>query len=90
MLKQVMKDAKKEITGLMEEGYGGADTMRLRLASKANRAGGNKEIRRQAAKIMKQQHGVTGSLEDYNFAEIDLFIEYAEYLKEIYDESAKL
>jgi hypothetical protein len=90
MLKQVMKDAKKEITGLMEEGYGGADTMRLRLASKANRAGGNKEIRRQAAKIMKEQHGVTGSLEDYNFAEIDLFIEYAEYLKEIYDESAKL
>ena len=90
MLKKVMTDAKKEITGLMEEGYGGADTMRLRLASKANRAGGNKEIRRQAAKIMKEQHGVTGSLEDYNFAEIDLFIEYAEYLKEIYDESAKL
>ena len=90
MLKQVMKDAKKEITGLMEEGYGGAETMRLRLASKANRAGGNKEIRREAARIMKEQHGVTGSLEDYNFAEIDLFIEYAEYLKEIYDESAKL
>ena len=90
MLKQVMKDAKKEIRGLMEEGYGGADNMRLRLASKAGRAGGSKEIRREAAKIMKQQHGVTGSLEDYNFAEIDLFIEYAEYLKEIYDESAKL
>jgi len=90
MLKQVMKDAKKEITGLMEEGLGGAKTTRLRLASKANRAGGSKEIRRQATKIMKQQHGVTGSLEDYSFAEIDLFIEYAEYLKEIYDESAKL
>ena len=90
MLKQVMKDAKKEITGLMEEGLGGAKTTRLRLASKANRAGGSKEIRRKATKIMKQQHGVTGSLEDYSFAEIDLFIEYAEYLKEIYDESAKL
>ncbi len=75
---------------MMEEGYGGANTMRLRLATKANRAGGTKEIRRQAAKIMKKQHGVTGSIEDYSFAEIDLFIEYAEYLKEIYDESAKL
>jgi hypothetical protein len=90
MLKQVMKTAKKEITEMMEEGYGGATTMRLRLATKANRAGGTKEIRRKAAKIMKEQHGVTGSIEDYSFAEIDLFIEYAEYLKEIYDESAKL
>tara|TARA_R110000764_G_scaffold173980_1_gene260549 strand:- start:148 stop:1977 length:1830 start_codon:yes stop_codon:yes gene_type:complete len=90
MLKRVMSQVKKEVKTNMEEGYGGTETMRLRLASKADRAGGTKEIRREAAKIMKERHGVTGSLEDYNFGELDLFIEYAEYLKDIYDESAKI
>ena len=90
MLKTVLKDAKKVIVDDMEEGYAGDEGLRLRMATKANRAGGTKAIRKKAADIMKDHHGVTGPLEDYNFNELDIFIEYAEYLKDIYDESARL
>jgi hypothetical protein len=49
-----------------------------------------KEIQREAAKAMKEKFGVDGSMDDYSFAELDLFIEYATYLKDAFDEAGQL
>jgi hypothetical protein len=37
---------------------------------------------------MKETFGIDGSLEDYSFAELDLFMEYADYLNEMYEAAA--
>jgi adenylyl- and sulfurtransferase ThiI len=87
MLKKVMRDAKKQIKERMEKGYGGGESVHLRMVAKAN-SKYNKEIRNEAAKAMKETFGIEGSLEDYSFAELDLFMEYADYLNDMYQEAA--
>jgi hypothetical protein len=87
MLKKVMRDAKKQIKERMEKGYGGSESVHLRMVAKAN-SKYNKEIRNEAAKAMKETFGIDGSLEDYSFAELDLFMEYADYLNEMYEAAA--
>ena len=87
MLKKVMRDAKKQIKERMEKGYGGSESVHLRMVAKAN-SKYNKEIRNEAAKAMKETFGIDGSLEDYSFAELDLFMEYADYLNDMYQEAA--
>jgi hypothetical protein len=73
----------------MSSGYTGGENERLRMASKAARAG-SKEIRREAMRLMKEQYNISGRIEDLNYQELDIFMEYIEYLEEIYEESAKL
>jgi len=87
MLKKVMRDAKKQIRERMDKGYTTGENVKLRMVAKANSIG-NKELRREAAKAMKERFGIDGSLEDYTLAELDLFMEYANYLKDAYDEAA--
>jgi hypothetical protein len=88
MLKKVMSDAKKQIRERMDKGYTTGENVKLRMVAKANSVG-NKEIRRETAKAMKEKFGIDGSLDDYTFAELDLFMEYAEYLKQAYEEAAQ-
>jgi hypothetical protein len=87
MLKKVMSDAKKQIRSRMDKGYTTGENVKLRMIAKANSVG-NKELRRETAKLMKENFGIDGSLEDYTLAELDLFMEYANYLKDAYDEAA--
>ena len=87
MLKKVMRDAKKQIRDRMDKGYTTGENVKLRMVAKANSIG-NKELRREAAKAMKERFGIDGSLEDYTLAELDLFMEYTNYLKDAYDEAA--
>ena len=87
MLKKVMRDAKKQIRERMDKGYTTGENVKLRMVAKANSIG-NKELRRETAKAMKERFGIDGSLEDYTLAELDLFMEYANYLKDAYDEAA--
>jgi hypothetical protein len=88
MLKRVMTNAKKQIRERMDKGYTTGENVKLRMIAKAN-SKHNKEIRRETAKAMKEKFGIDGSLDDYTLAELDLFMEYADYLKEAYDEAAK-
>jgi hypothetical protein len=87
MLKKVMRDAKSQIKERISKGYTGSKNAHLLMVNKAN-SKHNKEIRNETARAMKDIFGVTGSLEDYSFAELDLFMEYADYLKEAYDAAA--
>ena len=87
MLKNVMRSAKKQIRERMDKGYTTGENVKLRMIAKANRIG-DKEIRREAAKAMKEKFGIDGSLDDYTFAELDLFMEYADFLNEAYKEAS--
>jgi len=89
MLKTVISDAKKYIRDEMESGYLGGEPERLRLAAKASRKG-TKEIRREALKLMKEQYGIEATLEDLDYTELDIFMEYVDYLEDIYEEAADI
>ena len=73
----------------MDKGYTGPKNELLRIQNKAASVG-NKEIRAEAMKIMKDRYGVTGNLEDFTYRELDMFMEYVEYLEEIYDEASQM
>jgi len=73
----------------MESGYLGGEPERLRLAAKASRKG-TKEIRREALKLMKEQYGIEATLEDLDYTELDIFMEYVDYLEDIYEEAADI
>jgi hypothetical protein len=89
MLKQLMSDMKRQIRSEMEEGYQGGENYKLRLIAKA-KSSGNKEVRNKAMRMMKDQYGVTGSLDDMDFQELDIFMEYVDYIKEITEEVDRL
>ena len=88
MLKAVMRSAKKEINNRFDLGLTGAEGIKLRAMKKVS--GINKEIQREATKAMKKYFNVDGSLDDYSLAELDLFLEYADYLEAAYEEAGKL
>ncbi len=90
MLKAVLRSAKKQIRERLDDGYTtGAENMKLRAAYKAQ-SKFSKEITSEAKKVMKEKFGVSGEIEDYSFAELDLFISYSEHLKDAYDEAGQL
>lgn len=89
MLKQTISQLKSEVRSRMGEGYTGGENARLRLLAKAN-SKGNKEMRREAMALMKDTYNVSGSVDDLNIQELDLFIEYVDYLEDMYDEVSKI
>ena len=84
MLKKRMSDVKAKVRRAMEGGYAGYDARVLNNAVKATRKY-NKETRREALKMLKQDYGITGQLEDLNFKELELFMRYAEFIKDAED-----
>ena len=89
MLKARLSDIKSIVRERMEKGYTGSENAVLRRAAKAAQKY-NKETTREALKLMKEQTGVTGSLEDLTYKELELFMIYAEYLKDIQEEAGRL
>ena len=87
MLKNVVSDVKAYTRKELEKGYAGPQNELLRIQNKASSVG-NKEIRAEAMKLMKERYGVTGNLEDFTYRELDMFMEYVEYLEDIYDEAS--
>jgi hypothetical protein len=69
----------------MEQGYGGSDNMVLRRAAKAAQRY-NKETTREALRLMKDQMGITGTIEDLNYKELEMFMTYADYVEGIQKE----
>ena len=84
MLKKRMSDVKAKVRRGIEGGYAGYDARVLNNAVKATRKY-SKETRREALKMLKQDYGITGQLEDLNFRELELFMRYAEFIKEAED-----
>ena len=84
MLKKRMSDVKARVRERMERGYAGYDARVLNNAVKATRRF-NKETRREALRMLKRDYGITGQLEDLNFRELELFMRYAEFIKEAED-----
>ena len=89
MLRKMLSETKSYTKERMQKGYTGGENSRLALAAKAERSG-NKELRREALKMMKDRYGVTGTIKDFDYQELDIFIEYVDYLQDIYDEVGKI
>ena len=85
MLKKRLSDVKKIVRNRMEQGYGGSDNMVLRRAAKAAQRY-NKETTREALRLMKDQMGITGTIEDLNYKELEMFMTYADYVEGIQKE----
>ena len=88
LLKQRVSNVKKMIRKRMEQGYGGNDTARLRMAAKL--ASKKKPIKNEAMKMAKEQFGIEGKLEDLEYREIGIILDYVEYLESIYRTVAKI
>ncbi len=89
MLKTRLSDVKKIVRDRMERGETGGSNAVLRRAAKAAQRY-NKETQREAFKLMKEQMGITGSLEDLSFRELEMFMMYADYVESIQEEVGRI
>ena len=89
MLKRVLSQTKSDIRKDMGKGWYGQENERLRIAAKA-KTKGTKEIRNEAKRIMKERYNVSGKIEDFSYTELDIFMEYVDYLEDIYEEAANI
>jgi hypothetical protein len=89
MLKKRISDVKSMVRESMDRGYAGYQGSVLNKATTLTKRF-NKETRRQALRMMREDYGITGQLEDLSFRELELFMRYATYLKDAEDEVGKL
>ena len=89
MLKKRMSDVKARVRESIDRGYSGYDARVLNRATTATRRF-SKETRREAMKMLKRDYGITGQLEDLNFRELELFMRYAEFIKDSEDAVGRL
>ncbi len=89
MLKKRLSDVKATIRQSMKEGYGGYRGAVMNEAAALTRRF-SKETRREALKMLKRDYGITGKLEDLNFRELELFMSYAQFIKDNEDAVGKL
>ena len=61
----------------------------IKLANLMNQAGLYGDAQ-EAMKMAKEQFGIDGKVEDMNFRELGIILEYVEYLEEMYREAGKL
>ena len=87
-LSKRLKEVKDVVSDRMEL-YGDRETRVLKKALKASRRF-KKETKREALKMMEENYGVTGKLEEMSWQELDLFIRLGDYLTDINEEVAKL
>ena len=83
MLKKLVSDIKRDVRKDTARGVSGPEASRLRLATIAN-SRGSKEVRSEAMKVMKDRFGVEGTLEDFSFTELDIFIDFVDAIKDDY------
>ena len=89
MLKKRMSDVKARVRESMDRGYAGYEGSVLNKAASLTRRY-SKETRREAMKMLKKDYGITGQLEDLSFRELELFMRYAQFIKDAEDEVGKL
>ena len=89
MIKKRLSDVKKSVRKRMEVGYEGSDNMVLRRAAKMAQKY-NKETTREAMRLMEEHTGISGSLEDLNYKELETFMRYADYVEGIQEEVGRI
>jgi hypothetical protein len=85
MIKKRLSDVKAAVRRRMEVGYEGTENMVLRRAAKMAQKY-NKETTREALRLMKEQTGISGSLDELNYRELETFMRYADYVEGIQEE----
>ena len=89
MLKTRLSEVKARVRESMERGYAGYEGSVLNKATSLTRRF-SKETRREAMKMLRQDYGITGQLEDLSFRELELFMRYAQFIKDAEDEVGRL
>jgi len=89
MLKKRLSEVKARVRESMERGSAGYEGSVLNKATSLTRRF-SKETRREAMKMLRQDYGITGQLEDLSFKELELFMRYAQFIKDAEDEVGKL
>ena len=89
MLKKRLSEVKARVRESMDRGYAGYEGSVLNKATSLTRRF-SKETRREAMKMLRQDYGITGQLEDLSFRELELFMRYAQFIKDAEDEVGKL
>jgi len=89
MLKKRLSEVKARVRESMERGSAGYEGSVLNKATSLTRRF-SKETRREAMKMLRQDYGITGQLEDLSFRELELFTRYAQFIKDAEDEVGKL
>ena len=82
MVRNVLSGAKATIRNYLDSTSG--DNFMERLRYKASTKG-NKDQKNKAMKFMKEQHGVTGRLENFNYRELQMYNSYIKHLEYISD-----
>tara|TARA_R110002096_G_scaffold197564_6_gene380992 strand:+ start:1540 stop:5016 length:3477 start_codon:yes stop_codon:yes gene_type:complete len=89
MLKKVLSDTKKAVRNHIKSGHSGREAAMQAIVVSAERRG-TKEIRRAAKKLLKEREGVTANPQDMNYQELAKYIQYIDYLKDIYEAAADI
>jgi hypothetical protein len=88
LLKKKVSNVKKAVRKRMQEGYMGEEESRLSLAAKVS--GKPKELQREAMRMAKEQFNIDGSIEDMDFRELSILLNYMDYLRDIYNTASKI
>ena len=89
MLKKTLSDLKKDYREYMKSGGAGRQEAIDAIAVSAERRS-SKEVRKEARRIMKERRGIDARPRDMSYQELALYVEYIDYLDEIYKTAAGL
>ena len=82
MLKETLSELRSEVRKSMQ-GSRSSETQMLAIQRKAS-SHGNKELRSKAIKVMKDRFNFSGGVKDMTYSELQYFMDYVDYLKDIY------
>jgi len=82
MLKSTLTDVKGKVRNSLKK-YSPPEKRILAIKRKAS-SHGNKELRTKALKVMRERFNFTGSVDDMGYSELQYFMDYIDYLKDIY------
>ena len=88
LLKKRVRNIKTYVRKRMEEGHGGNENARLRMAAKISNV--DKEIKTDALRMAKEQFGIDGKVEDMDYRELGIVQDYIDYLRDMYRTVAKI
>ena len=88
LLKKRVANVKRYMRKRIEEGHGGNEGARLKMASKIE--GKSKEVKTDALRMAKEQFGIDGKVRDMDYRELGIVLDYIDYLEDMYRTVAKI
>ena len=83
MLKSTLSDVKTRVRKSLQK-YAAPEKRMLAIKRKAS-SHGNKELRNKALDVMRDRFNFRGTVEDMSYSELQYFMDYVDYLKDIYE-----